>query len=81
MVDKDAVLEGLRAGVVEVLFEKANGEERLMKATLVLDNIPEEKHPKGTGHSSNDDVQKVFDVEKQEWRSFRWDSVKNVVVR
>ena len=41
------------------------------------DKIPEDKLPKGTGQSSNDDVQKVFDVEKQDWRSFRWDSLKS----
>lgn len=76
MTDKETILDWLRSGVVEISFEKKDGTERMMKCTLAQDNIPEDKLPKGTGQSSNDTVQKVFDVEKQEWRSFRWDSLK-----
>lgn len=76
MTDKETILDWLRSGVVEISFEKKDGTERVMMCTLAQDNIPEDKFPKGTGHSSNDTVQKVFDVEKQEWRSFRWDSLK-----
>ena len=74
---KEEILAGLHQGAVEVTFEKKDGTERGMRCTLVMDNIPEEKHPKGTGNPSTSEVQKVFDLEKQEWRSFRWDSVKS----
>lgn len=77
---KEEILVSLHAGAVEVTFEKKDGTERVMKCTLVMDDIPEEKQPKGTGSPSTPEVQKVFDLEKQEWRSFRWGSVKNFSV-
>lgn len=77
MTDRETILDWLRSGVVKISFEKKDGTERVMMCTLAQDKIPEDKLPKGTGQSSNDDVQKVFDVEKQDWRSFRWDSLKS----
>jgi len=63
---------------VHVTFTKKDGSERVLKCTLVESRIPENKRPKDktTGVSSNEAV-RVFDVEKQDWRSFRWDSVKS----
>ena len=75
---KDWVRGLLKEGVVDVEFEKSDGTIRNMKCTLIEDKIPTSKLPKGTGKQESDDVQPVFDVEKQEWRSFRWDSVKSV---
>ena len=49
-----------------------------MLCTLVSDKIPSEKAPKNTGKSGSDDALAVFDLEKIEWRSFRWDSVKKI---
>lgn len=80
MIDRETIIDQLRNGVVEISFEKKDGTERVMKCTLAQNKIPEDKLPKGTGHSSTDDVQKVFDVEKQEWRSFRWDSLKTYTI-
>ena len=53
--------------------------ERKMVCTLVDDKIPSEKAPKNTGKSNSDEAIAVFDVEKQEWRSFRFDSIRSVV--
>lgn len=62
-----------------ITFTKKDGAERDMFCTLVEGRIPTEKHPKteSSGSSSGSAV-RVFDTEKQEWRSFRWDSVKKV---
>jgi len=60
-----------------VTFTKKDGTERDMLCTLVESRIPREKQPKTSGSSSGSAV-RVFDTEKQEWRSFRWDSVKKV---
>lgn len=68
----------LRSGNTKVTFVKKDGTEREMLCTLKENLIPEEMKPKGTGKEKNDDVLAVFDVEKQEWRSFRYDSVKSV---
>lgn len=61
-----------------VTFIKKDGTERIMRCTTNLGNVPVEKHPKGTGTGSTSSVKKVFDLDKQEWRSFRIDSVISV---
>jgi hypothetical protein len=67
-----------------VTFTKADGSERAMQCTLVENRIPTEKQPKS--QASNSEIVKngdgpavrVFDTEKTEWRSFRWESVIKV---
>lgn len=67
-----------------VVFTKKDGTERELFCTLAESKIPADKQPKTqeanstVGRSVSDDAQRVFDTEKQEWRSFRWDSVKQV---
>ena len=68
----------LRSEKVKVTFTKKDGTDREMLCTLVSDKIPSEKAPKNTGKSGSDDALAVFDLEKSEWRSFRWDSVKKI---
>jgi hypothetical protein len=68
----------LRSEKVKVTFTKKDGTDREMLCTLVSDKIPSEKAPKNTGKSGSDDALAVFDLEKTEWRSFRWDSVKKI---
>lgn len=63
-----------------IVFTKKDGTEREMRCTLVESKIPQDKQPKtqeGSSQTSGSAV-RVFDLEKQEWRSFRWDSVKKV---
>lgn len=72
MMTKEQMTEFLVKGTVKVTFVKLNGEEREMLATLVADRLPETK---GVGRAPNPDVVTVLDVEKQEWRAFRVDSV------
>jgi hypothetical protein len=43
--------------------------------------IPTEKAPKNIGKTPSDDAIAVFDVEKQDWRSFRFDSVKEISLK
>lgn len=75
---KNEMSKALTEGVCEVKFTKKDGTERIMKCTTMMESIPEEKRPKSTNH--NDDVMNVFDVEKNDWRSFRVDSVKEFTV-
>lgn len=68
----------LGMGICEVTFMKADDTERIMSATLNFDHIPTEKHPKGTNnHITQQESIAVFDVIKEDWRSFRVDSVIN----
>ena len=68
----------LHERAVTVTFEKKDGSERKMYCTLSEEEIPASKAPKGTGKKENSDSLAVFDLEKEEWRSFRWDSVKKI---
>jgi len=63
---------------LRVTFTKTDGTERTLTCTLAESAIPADKAPKGTGRETSDATQRVFDIEKSEWRSFRWDAVKRV---
>ena len=71
----------LRRGLCEVVFTKANGEERQMTCTLHSDYLPpiseEEDNPSKPKRTSNetDDVVTVWDVDAEGWRRFRLDSI------
>lgn len=77
----EQVITALQEGIVEVKFVKVNGEERTMLATLNESLIPLDQLPKNDPDVSiersvpNPDVRTVYDVEKDGWRSFRWDSL------
>lgn len=61
-----------------VVFTKKDGTEREMHCTLAESRIATDKQPKGEGSETSGSALRVFDTEKQEWRSFRWDSIKEV---
>jgi hypothetical protein len=72
-------LEHLREGVCRVTFTKKDGTERNMTCTLDMDRVPEDHMPKTDGNRKEEGVVpesvRVYDLEKQGWRSFRMDSV------
>lgn len=69
---------------VIVQFKKLNGDLRYMKCTLNIDQIPEDKIPAGKdaiedeidSTSKPETACRVYDLEKGEWRSFRYDSIQ-----
>jgi WYL_2, Sm-like SH3 beta-barrel fold len=63
-----------------VTFTKKDGTLRDMRCTLVEGKIPSDKIPKteGSAVTSSGSAVRVFDLDKTEWRSFRWDSVTKV---
>lgn len=73
----DELKSYLISGVVNVNFTKKDGSERLMRCTVNEQYVPQELLPKGTGTKVTSEVQKVFDLDAQAWRSFRFDSVKD----
>ncbi len=75
---KDWLRGVLLFGNATITFTKKDGTTRKMICTLNENVIPQEKAPKNTGRAKNDDVLAVYDVEKQEWRSFRFDSIKEI---
>ena len=66
-----------------VTFTKKDGTEREMYCTLSESRIPADKQPKsGVEEAANSptvgSALRVFDTVTNEWRSFRWDSIKQV---
>jgi len=76
--EKDWLLGLLRSEVVDITFTKKDGSDRIMKCTLMESKIPTEKMPKGTEKAKSDEVVPVFDIENDGWRSFRWDSIRQI---
>jgi len=75
--EKDWLLGLLRSEIVELTFTKKDGTERVMNCTLCDNFLPETGL---VGHGASKDAVKVFDTDKQAWRSFRWESVKAVKI-
>lgn len=75
----EQIVNALRLGVVNLSFTKVkDGAVREMRATLVSDQIPEDKMPKTDSNANlekNQVAVRVFDLDVQDWRSFRVDSL------
>jgi hypothetical protein len=80
--DNDVSKEWLRGllkdGKISVTFEKKDGTLREMNCTLSEQIIPSEKSPKGSGKVQSKEAIAVFDLDVNDWRSFRFDSVKTL---
>jgi hypothetical protein len=85
--EKEFITNLLRENVLLVNFTKKDGTERVMKCTLKEDMIPQEMKPKKTEKVVSEDSVavarpkesiSVFDVDVVGWRSFRFDSVKDI---
>lgn len=75
-MEKTALLEALAKGTVTVTFTKKDGTERTMNCTRSSGIIPVEKHPKGDTSTETGDNIRVFDLDKQDWRSFNFSALK-----
>lgn len=78
MFTKDNIMEFLKANVAEVRFTKSDGTERIMKCTLREDLVVPYVKKTDRVKGANTDVVPVFDVEKNEWRSFKVDAVQSI---
>ena len=88
MIDKYALREDLKNGVVTVVFEKTDGSTRTMRATLSDLYVPQVEPQMLSEYDGNvpkkakqlnDNVQAVWDIDEGGWRSFRLDSVKQLL--
>lgn len=72
----------LAVGPVTVTFTKKDGSERVMECTTAPAIVPQEPITESLAPKRekkvNDDVCPVYDIEAKSWRSFRWDSIKQV---
>ncbi|NBO99931.1 MAG: DUF2693 domain-containing protein [Proteobacteria bacterium] len=66
----------LKSNVVTIRFTKKDGTERVMNATLDENKIAKTKNP--ANDELSDSVIRVTDVDIGEWRSIRYDSIKEI---
>jgi len=87
-VMRDWIKSLLQKGPITVLFTKADGTDREMNCTLDLSRIPPAPAPVGPvdgivkeskqRKKPDEHSLRVFDLDKNEWRSFRFDRLKKV---
>jgi len=83
MFNYDEIVGRLRDGVLQVTFDKVNGEQRIMPCTLQTEYMPdmsESKVNQVDEFSVNKSVIRAFAIDKQSWRSFRVDNVKAIEI-
>lgn len=66
----------LQTNSVTIVFTKKNGEERIMKASLQESKIPVKTST--ATKKQNSEVISVVDTDINEWRSIRYDSIKEI---
>jgi hypothetical protein len=80
MVDITDLKEQLNEGWARVEFTKIDGTHRSMLCTRNFAEIPIESIPVGTSNRKlNENILRVYDLEKQAWRSIRLDSIESWV--
>jgi hypothetical protein len=80
-MEKDVVIKSLQDGICKVVFTKVNGDNRIMHCTLSEELLPPQKDIEEEitkKKKPNDAVLAVYDVDQKGWRSFRWDSLKEI---
>lgn len=79
MLNRDEVIDLLKTkDSVEVKFIKKDGTVRVMKCTLNPKNIPTNASSEGSNRKKNLSSIAVYDMEKEDWRSFLVDSIMSI---
>jgi hypothetical protein len=78
--DRNTVLSELRENVMEISFDKVNGQPRILRCTLMRYFLPENYKEQAdvNFHTKNADILAVWDIDNKGWRAFRVNSVKMV---
>ena len=87
-INVDELVDDLKMGVLDILFEKVDGSTRLMKATLQPFYFNKPYIDEGEKQARADSLSKtgenqvpvihVWDVQEKDWRSFRLDKVLSI---
>ena len=72
---REEIKKQLKESILRITFEKKDGTNRVMLATLRNDYIEPILKPTTNHRKPNPEVCCVFDIEKDGFRSFRWDSL------
>ena len=76
-MNRSEVIEQLKSEIINITFTKVDGSTRNMKATLSENEIPATSSS-NTALKAPKTYQAVWDTEASGWRSFKWDSIKEV---
>lgn len=82
-MDRYTLKQTLENNVATVTFEKVDGTIREMRCTLMADMLPKQllrEEGDASKRTTPDTVLAVWDLDTGGWRSFRVESVRNVVV-
>ncbi len=78
-MSRSEMINELQNGIREIEFTKVNGETRVMKCTLDPSIIPaatkEDPLSQKKVRAVSEEVLPVWDVDKEQWRSFRVENV------
>jgi hypothetical protein len=77
---REAVCNILRSRIATVSFTKKDNTKRILKCTLDENIIPSTRKESNNVRVVNPEVCRVWDVENQAWRSFRWESITKLEV-
>ena len=81
MLSKAELKGHLENCIAEITFTKTDGSVREMRCTLMTDYLPQKQIDENVRHvprRENDGVLAVWDIDNQDWRSFRLDSIANI---
>lgn len=68
----------LKNETATLTFQKKDGTMRVMKCSLREEHMPSYEKKTERVRASNDETLSVVDLEKNEWRSFRYDSIRRI---
>jgi hypothetical protein len=68
----------LQRETATLTFQKKDGTIRVMVASLREEDMPSYEKKTESVRKVNDEVLSVVDLEKNEWRSFRFDSIRKI---
>lgn len=75
----EEVKAGLQSSKATVVFQKADGSLREMHCTLLSEYLPIfDETQTHKSKPTNEEVMAVWDLDKNDWRSFRLDSVISI---
>lgn len=77
-LSKSNIFNMLNSGIVSIKFTKVDGSERVMKCTLAEGIIKPHEKKTDRDKKVNENIISVWDVEKEGWRSFRFDSILEI---
>lgn len=70
----------LESGEITVIFTKKDGTDRTMRCTRSTELIPvRTEQSEKVVRKINEDVLPVYDLDDNHWKSFRYDSIKEIV--